>query len=369
MRLNNYKDNNILEKSYNFIKCYLKPMSSIVSIGMIFIVLFSIVFVGVNKSNHEITLDNKINKFKGGSESIIKYKHNRKDQKIRVYVTKENKIKEMDLEQYVLGVVSGEMPASFHIEALKAQAVAARTYAAAHMKSFGGSPCKRAKGADLCDTVHCQVYKSKESRLRDWPKSQRDELWKKMVQAVNSTSGQVLTYQGKLVLEPFYFSTSSGKTENSQEVFSSAVPYLKSVYSPEKTEAPKFKTSKRVDYNTFVKSINSAFPKAKVSIQNVKSQVKVLSRTEAGGVKKIALGKIKATGPEFRRALKLNSANFNISFYSTYVLIDCKGYGHGVGMSQWGANIMAKGNKKYNDILTHYYNNTEIKKIDSISAK
>lgn len=358
--------NNIIKKNYRGISSYFKAMSSIIIIGMLSTVLFSIVFVGINHENNKGSVGEGIRDFKDDSTSVVKYKFNGKEEKVKVYITSENKVKEIGLEEYVLGVVSGEMPAGFHIEALKAQAVAARTYTISHMKKFGGGGCKNGKGADLCDTVHCQVYKSKESRISSWPEKQRDELWKKIVQAVNETSGEVITYNGKLIASPFYFSTSSGKTENSQEVFSSSLPYLKSVSSPGEDVAPKYKSSKNINYNNFANAINSKFPKAKVSSSSLKTQVKVTERTEGGSVKTIKVGNVNVTGPQFRMALNLNSANFNISFLPQCVNIDCKGYGHGVGMSQWGANVMAKSNKKYKDILKHYYQNTEIEKIEQV---
>lgn len=358
--------NSVIKRNYRGISSYFKAMSSLIIIGMLSTILFSIVFVGINYEKNNAKVEENVKNFKDDPTSVVKYKFNGKTEKVKVYITSENKVKEIDLEEYVLGVVSGEMPASFHIEALKAQAVAARTYTIAHMKKFGGSGCKNGKGADLCDTVHCQVYKSKESRLSSWPKKQRDELWKKIVQAVNETSGEVITYNGKLISSPFYFSTSSGKTENSQEVFSNSLPYLKSVSSPGEEVAPKYKSSKDIKYNDFANAINSNFPKAKVSSSSVKTQVKVIKRTEGGSVKTIKVGNVNATGPQFRTALNLNSANFNISFLPQYVRIECNGYGHGVGMSQWGANVMAKNNKKYKEILKHYYKNTEIEKIEQV---
>lgn len=359
-------DTRIIKKIYNSVISYFKSISSIILIGMISIIIFSIFAVGTNRGINS-KLSNKqfvINKFKTTTDSVIK--SNEKEAKVRVYLTKQKKIKELDLEEYVLGVVSGEMPVTFDIEALKSQAVAARTYSAAHMKAYGGSPCRNSKGADLCDTVHCQVYKSKEQRLKEWPKDLRKEYWNKLVQAVNDTSGQVLTYNGRLVLEPFYFSTSSGKTENSEDVFSTAVPYLRSVESPGENVSSKFCSTKSINYESLVNDLNSAFKGANLTVSNVKNNIKILNRSIAGGVTKMKVGKITCKGPQFRKALKLNSANFELKFCSSFVQINCKGYGHDVGMSQWGANVMAKNHKTYEQILTHYYKGTEIKSLSQI---
>ncbi|WP_243122797.1 stage II sporulation protein D [Haloimpatiens lingqiaonensis] len=366
MKIGESIKSNVFKEVYRGIGAYFKTMASIIVIAMLSTVLLSIIFVGINHEKSVDHTEDGVRNFKNDSTSVVKYQYNGKEEKVKVYITSEDKIKEISLEDYVVGVVSGEMPANFHIEALKAQAVAARTYTISRMKKFGGGGCENGKGADLCDTVHCQVYKSKESRLSAWPAKDRDVLWKKVVQAVNETSGEVITYNGKLITSPLYFSTSSGKTENSQEVFSSSLPYLKSVSSPGEEVSNRYKASNNINYNDFLKAINSNFPKAKLSSSNVKNQVKVISRTEGGSVKTIKVGNVNVTGPQFRKALNLNSANFNISFLPEYVKIDCKGYGHGVGMSQWGANVMAKDNKKYQHILSHYYQNTEVKKLEEI---
>ncbi|MFD3158243.1 stage II sporulation protein D [Haloimpatiens sp. FM7330] len=344
---------------------YLKFLSSIVLIGMLCIVLFSIIIVGVNDKNKISGKENKeVSKFNDDSKKNIRYKYDGKGPTINVYIHKKDKIEKMYLEDYVKGVVAGEMPANFGLEALKAQSVAVRTFALAHMSKFGGGRCKNAHGADICDTVHCQVYMSKDERIKKWPSKDAKKLWNKIETSVKNTSGQILTYNNELVLAPYYFATSSGKTENSVEVFSRAVPYLKSVSSPGEQNAPKFKSMKNYTYNEFVNAVNNVYPKAKISISNLKSAVKILERTEGGSVKKIKLGNECTSGVNFRKLMNLNSSNFNIVFSSKGVEINCMGYGHGVGMSQWGANAMAKQNKNYKEILLHYYKGTKIKNID-----
>jgi stage II sporulation protein D len=284
--------------------------------------------------------------------------------KVKVYLTDKKKIVELDLEEYLPGVLSGEMPANFEIEALKAQAVAARTYALSRSKSIGGTGCSNYQGADLCDTVHCQVYVDKLTRLSQWEESQREELWNKIVSAVKATEGQVLTYNGQLVMRPQYFSASSGKTEDAQTVFGFDEPYLRSVESPgEEIAKESYKKSYEFKYSNLASIINKSFPSAKVSSKNLHKQLEIVETSDAGTVTEIKVGNTTITGSQFRFMLDLNSANFIINFKKDAVQIQCRGNGHGVGMSQWGANVMAKSGSNYMNILTHYYQGTKVEKI------
>ncbi|MEW8957372.1 stage II sporulation protein D [Clostridium sp.] len=276
---------------------------------------------------------------------------------ISVYISKEDRIETMSFEEYIKGVVSAEMQASFEIEALKAQAIAARNFSLNKIKY----KCTEAKGADVCDTVHCQVYKSKDVKLKEWGKG-GEENYKKISQAVDETKGEFMYYDKKLVASAQFFAISSGKTENSKDVFGGNPPYLKSVMSPGEEAAPKYKSSKTIKLNTFINTVNKSYPKAKLSSKNVKSTVAIQSRTEGGSVNEIKLGSETIRGVDFRKLFNLNSANFTLTFNKDSITIECVGYGHGVGMSQWGANAMAKNGSNYKEILTHYYSGVTIEK-------
>ncbi len=344
-----------------FITVHLKNILLLITAFTAFIVITSILIVGVgdNKSLNK----NKNSVIKPEEyEKLIKNGLLPRISKVKVFISKENTIKELNLEEYVTGVVAAEMPAEFDVEALKAQAVAARTYALAHVTELGGALCKNGNGANLCDTVHCQAYMTKEERIKLWPKSSGEKYWDKIEMAVKSTQGQVLTYNNSLVMEPYYFATSSGKTENSEEVFSNSIPYLRSVDRGGEERAPKFKSSKIFKYKELSEIINKNYNNAKVTSASIKKQITILERTEAGSVKNIKVGSITMTGSKFRTMLGLNSSNFEIKFNSNDVEIDCSGYGHGVGMSQWGADAMAKEGKNYIEILNHYYQGTAISK-------
>ncbi len=344
-----------------FITVHLKNVLLIIIAFIAFIVITSVIIVGIGDSKGLDESEKSITKSEN-YEKPIKSSPIPKISKVKVFISKQNIIKEINLEEYIVCVVASEMPAEFEIEALKAQAVAARTYTLAHFTETGGTLCKNANGANLCDTIHCQVYMGKEERLKLWPKSTGEKYWAKIEMAVQGTKGQVLTYNNSLVMEPYYFSTSSGKTENSEEVFSNSVPYLRSVESPGEEEAINFKSINIFGYNELSQIINNSYNNAKVTPANIKKQIIIIDRTEAGSVKNIKVGDITITGSRFRTMLGIKSSNFEIAFNLKSVEIDCTGYGHGVGMSQWGANAMAKEKNNYVQILSHYYQGTVISK-------
>jgi stage II sporulation protein D len=277
---------------------------------------------------------------------------------IKVYNHKNKKVQIIDIEEYLYGVLSGEMSAKFNIEALKAQAIAARTFTI-YNKEQG----KKHKDAVVCtDYTHCQEYKSEEELLKTNGEEWANEFYPKIKQAVNETKGQIIIYEGSPIL-PLYFSTSSGNTENSEEVFSDSYPYLRSVESPYDKNAPKFASNIKINNNDFIKTINKSYPKAKLYEENLSDQIKILNRSEGGSVSKIKLGNKELEGVDIRKLFNLNSSNFEIKFNDKYVDIVVKGYGHGVGMSQWGAEGMANEGHMYYEILTHYYTDTDIKDI------
>lgn len=327
-----------------------------------FLLVFTVIYLKIPINKEEKMKDR--NEFNIGEEQI-KYDKNEglivegKD-KVKLYDEDKETLIELPVEEYVIGVLAGEMPANFNEEALKAQAVAARTYYFAMRKN----PCRIARehGGEICNTTHCQVYMSKEERLSKWTASTAEVNWNKIKGAVEATDGQVLIYNDELVEDPKYFSVSAGKTENSVDVFSDDVPYLKSTDSPGEEAAPKYESKVEMKKSQFIKTINNSNPDAKLDNNNINS-IKIISRTEGEGVKEISLGNINVSGVEFRELFDLNSTDFNIEINSDVIKIECKGYGHRVGMSQWGANAMAKEGKSYEEILKHYYTGVEIGKV------
>lgn len=259
------------------------------------------------------------------------------------------------LEDYLVGVVAGEMPASFEPEALKAQAVAARTYTMRRMKS----PCGR-KGAHICtDSSCCQAYRHDKELKEDWGSSY-EEYIQKIRSAVAETAGEAIYYDGELI-EALYHSSAGGMTEDAQHVFSQARPYLVGVPSPGEESSAQYASSLRLTRKYFVKAVNAKWNKAKLKASSLKKQVEILSRYESGRVESIRLGGVSVSGRELRKLLDLNSANFDFSLGKEYILFNTRGYGHGVGMSQYGANAMAKQGKPYRDILLYYYTGVKIR--------
>ncbi|WP_341480436.1 stage II sporulation protein D [Clostridium cibarium] len=319
-----------------------------------FLVLFCVIFVIKPNIINQYKIDDHSIKYIKGEGIEVKG-----TDKVKMYDTKKQQIVELNLEDYVAGVVAAEMPADFGDEALKAQAVAARTF----YFSRRLSPCEEAHGAEICNSTHCQVYMSKEDRMNNWSKSEGEKNWNRILNAVNSTKEEVLVYEGEIAKHPQFFAISSGKTENSEDVFADNVPYLKSTDSHGEEIAKKFETVTEVKNGEFLSKIKKKYPKVKLDEKNLKSSISILSRTDGGGVKEIKIDSITISGVEFRKIFNINSANFTLEFGSSSIKIDCKGYGHGVGMSQWGANVMAKEGKGYTEILKHYYNGIEIEKI------
>jgi stage II sporulation protein D len=289
--------------------------------------------------------------------------------KIKVYIAEKKVLQEMYLEEYIRGVVCGEMPAEFDIEALKAQAVAARTYAVTRMKAYGGKGCERNADADICtDSAHCQEWISKEDRFKAWGAVNAQGYWDKVTKAVDETKGLILTFDAAPVMYPLYFSTSSGKTENSQDYFKNSQPYLKSVTSPNEEESPKFITKAAFSLDELVNKIYASTYKIKLDKSKLSTQFKILNRTEGGAVKDMQVGSKTITGRDIREILGLNSSNFAFELGKTNITFTVTGNGHGVGMSQWGANEMGKRGSKFDEILKHYYQGVEIKKIDDVFA-
>lgn len=329
-----------------FIKIFL-VISVCISILLIFIPLVITHFM----SESNIDIDN-------GSS----YFHEKVDipKTIEVYRTESGKVDKLPFEDYIKGVVSSEMPSTFHSEALKAQSVAARTYSAAKVMNAETSGCPSAHpDAPLCDSTHCQVFKT-EKELKDLKGEQwMKDGYVKINDAVNDTKGEMLYYKGELVQQALFHSSSGGATENCEDVFAAAVPYLVSVESPYEDAATHQNEETVFAIDEFASKVSSAYPSTHFG-QITSDNIKIISRSNGNRVEKMQIGSATLTGRQIREALSLSSANFTIDIDGDTITIISNGSGHGVGMSQYGADGMAKEGYDYKKILSHYYSGTEI---------
>ena len=276
------------------------------------------------------------------------------DETIRFTVLTDQGIIETDMASSLPGIVAGEMPASFHTEALKAQAVAARTYILHRMeRTVAAHP-----DADICnDPACCKAYADEAALREKWQDSYETYL-SKITAAAAETDGQYLCYQGEPI-EAVFHSSSAGATEASAAIWNERA-YLVSVESPETSEdVPNFITT--VSFSP--RELNTKLTKARPEIQlsdSPSAWISGLENTLSGRVESLWIGSEQFTGTQLRSALGLRSSNFTAEYKDENFIFTVSGYGHGVGMSQYGANVYAKQGWTYQEILSHYYPNTQL---------
>lgn len=265
-----------------------------------------------------------------------------------------DEVENVPLEQYVAGVVASEMPVdTFEMEALKAQGLAARTYIVNHKLLQSDS-----EESDVTDTTADQVYKS-EGELRELWGNDFNERMEKLTEAIIATEGEVLTYQNKPIF-PAFFSTSNGYTENSEEYWENELPHLRSVPSPWDKESPEF-----LDQEVFtLKQIEEILS---IKLPENKKVALDITRTKSQRVSQLNIADQKFSGREIREKLGLKSSDFTIEQNNDHLIFTTKGYGHGIGMSQYGANGMAKEGKNYRDIVEYYYQDVEISTVTEVA--
>lgn len=270
-----------------------------------------------------------------------------KNQYVRVLRKKTGIIDKVPLEEYVMGVVAGEMPVSFELEALKSQAVASRTYVMYHISK------NKDKEYDVVDTVMNQVYLDSNEMKKKWG-SNYQKYVSKIKKAVEETAYQYILYDGEIA-ETLFFSTSVGYTENSEEIFMNKVPYLRSVKSSWDKISPVFSEKNSYTLKEFLHLLN---------LENSSNlNIEIIDTTSTGRVNKLKINNRIFTGKQIANLLNIRSSCFEIEENKGIVTVVTRGYGHGVGMSQYGAQGMAKEGYTYEEILKHYYTGVEIKKI------
>lgn len=332
-------------------------------IGILILVVFSIPMIFTKRLQNTVAeleqqkeQENTVNKTIEQVQ-VVENNYNYKDYAtLKLLHIKTNEIETVNLDEYLCHVVSAEMPVDFNEEALKAQAVVARTYTIYKIMNNN----KKHGEADICDSSSCcQAWITKEDRLARWEENLRQSNWNKIVNAVNSTQGKIIMYEGKPI-NAFFHSNSGGKTEVPINVWGgSGYPYLQVVetsgedaytqyYSEVELEKKEFEDKIRKKHSNLVIDFNQA------------DCVKIIENTDGGRVRTLKVGNLNLSGVEIRTILGLKSANFTIEIKENTIKFTVIGYGHGVGMSQTGADAMAKQGSNYQEIIKHFYSNVEI---------
>lgn len=307
------------------------------------VVVLSLILVGVVSFKKETNFSYDEKKEPEVKDEIISPE--KEIHQIKVYNQEKDEITTMNMEDYIIGVVAAEMPVSFEIEALKAQAVAARTFAL-YKKEHSN------KEYDVVKGVSDQAFNTIDEMKKKWA-DKFDENFAKIQKAVIETENEILTYQNQ-VIESFYFSMSNGYTEKCELVFQQDLPYIESVESAW--------DNKSLNNYEVITTFEKKDFCSKLEINCDEIKINSMERTDSKRIRKIVINDKEFTGVQLRTLLKLRSTDFDIDIEDK-ISITTRGSGHGVGMSQYGANGMAKEGYPYQEILEHYYQNIEISKI------
>lgn len=276
-------------------------------------------------------------------------KNKLEEKKINIRVLKsDNTVENMDLEEYLIGVVSSEVPVSFENEALKAQAVASRTYALKQIEN------NKDKNYDVTDNTLSQVYSTNDELKDKWGENYQ-EYYNKIKTIVDETKGEYVSYDNDYIYA-FFFSTSNGKTEDNKNVFGADLPYLRVVDSSfDKDETESFEVTTTFSKKEFYNKLGIEYSDS-LNIENV-------VKTDSGRIYNLDINGTHFKGRKFQKDLSLRSNDFIVKEEDNDIIITTKGFGHGVGLSQYGANALAKQKKSYKEILKYYYQGTELKKL------
>lgn len=274
---------------------------------------------------------------------------------VKLLHAKTKEVEEVNLDEYICNVVSAEMPATYDLEALKAQAVVARTYTI--YKIVNSS---KHNNADICDSSSCcQAWISKNDRLSKWKEDVRIENWNRIVTAVNDTRGKIITYDGKPI-NAFFHSNSGGATERPIDVWGgSGYPYLQVVQTSGEDAYNQYSSMVSLTKEELIEKIKEKHEDIEINFEE-ENCIEILEKTEGERIKIIKFGNIELSGVETRTILGLRSAKFSFYIDGDNITFDVIGYGHGVGMSQTGADSLAKQGENYENIIKHYYTGVEI---------
>lgn len=278
---------------------------------------------------------------------------------IKLLHAKTGEIEELPLDTYLQGVVSAEMPASFEQEALNAQSIVARTYTIYSISHNNG----KHEGADICDDSNCcQAWISKDDRMNRWEENVREEYWNKILKSIDTTKGKIITYNGEPI-DAFFHANSGGTTEIPVNVWGGTnYPYLQVVQTSGEDGYSQYNSEAVISKSEFIEKIKSKYPNFEINFDEPEP-IKILEYTESNRIKTIKIGNINISGVEARTLIGLKSANFIVSIDGDNIKFTVTGYGHGVGMSQTGADSLAKQGKNYEEIIKHFYKDVEIQEL------
>lgn len=270
---------------------------------------------------------------------------------------KTNELEEtIDFNRYLMGIVAANMPAGYHMEALKAQAVIARTYALYNITLL----TKENPNKNRFSTAELGLsYISLDSMEQYWASDDYMNYFSRIENAVFATAQEVLVYKDQLIL-PVFFYTGSGYTRNAFDAWGIEVPYLVSVSSKQDVTSTDYLRISEYSISDLIRLLKKYYPDITLTEENFFDELTVTERDSIDYVNKINLGKLTISGEEFAKVLGLNSSHFYIEEYDENVRIICNGVGHGIGLSQYGANAMAQEGYPYQEILSHYYSGVEL---------
>ena len=312
---------------------------------LIFIIIltFTMPLIFTNPFKTEETVADEIEKFDYGKYSSINLLH-----------IDTGEVEQIDLDTYLYGVVASEMPATFELEALKAQAVVARTYTIYQIKN--GS---KHENADVCDSSYCcQAWISKENRMARWEEDKAEEYWNKILEAVNNTKGKIIFYEGEPINALFH-SNSGGSTEISLNVWGGNFPYFQTVETSGEESYSSYSSEVEISKDDLIKKMLERYSDYKIDFSD-NNCINIQEYTSSGRISKISIGNKQISGVEARSIFGLKSAKFNFEILENSIKFSVLGYGHGVGLSQCGSDVLAKNGKNYEEIIRYYYKDVEI---------
>ncbi len=320
----------------------------------------------INNNAYNINNFLEKNEVDYNNNPVIKKYDYKKYGTVKLLNSNTNIINELPIDEYLCGVVSAEMPVNFDIEALKAQAIVARTYTIYKIIQNSG----KHENADICDkSTCCQAWISKEERLKKWKENtdiniskNPEENWNKIVTAVEETKGKIITFNGQPI-NAFFHSNSGGKTETPLNVWGgSGYPYLQTVSTSGEDSYNQYSSEVVITKNDLIKKIKDQHSDFIIDFFDTNC-MEILEYTDGNRVKTAKIGNLRLSGIEIRKIFSLKSANFVFELSKENITFKVKGYGHGVGMSQTGADSLAKQGNKAEQIINHFYIGVKIEEL------